>query len=73
MTQEINGKRVVKLQATIHATQRTRNRIKENGPSFLLITPENTSGVHPKPGWTMFQSLTTDWWGWLPIGEFREL
>lgn len=66
----MNQTKVV-LQPTLQATKRTRNRIKENGPTFINITPELTNGNNPKPGWTLFQSTTTSWWGWLPDGEFR--
>lgn len=70
MTQD-NVQFIIKLKPTIFATKRTRERIKQEGPYFLDITPRSTTLAHPKPGSTLFQSLKTDWWGWLPDGEYR--
>jgi hypothetical protein len=61
------------LKPTVHATSDTRKRIRENGPYFADITPQPVNGKHIKPGFTMFKSLQTDWWGWLPNGEYRVL
>jgi len=63
--------RVLKIRATVHATARTRNRIREHGPLFRDITPVRKDG-HPKPGWTLVSSLSSSWYGWLPNGEFVE-
>jgi len=60
--------RKITLQPTLHASRRTRNRIHENGPTFTEETPSN----NPKPGFMLFRSTRTSWFGWLPIGEFRE-
>lgn len=60
--------KTVQLKPNKFATQRTKNRIKENGPTFAL-----EQELNPKPGWVLLKSMTTSWLGWLPIGEIQEI
>ena len=62
---------VLKLQPTIYATRDTRQRIMKHGPFFVQLTDPENPELNTKPGWTMFQSVNSVWWGWFPNGEFR--
>lgn len=46
------------------ASKRTRNRIREHGPRFIIVDNPN------RPGSTLVQSVTGKWIGWLPNNEF---
>ena len=47
------------------ATKRTRNRINEAGPTFIL---EKEFGPH-RQNEMLLRSLKTGWFGWLPKDE----
>ena len=52
--------KTVKISPTKKASQRTKNRIRENGPVFEFIQERNAS-------WLLRGG---EWFGWLPRGEF---
>jgi len=58
------------------ASQRTKNRIRENGPWFTLERKHTDKefGIGKKAAGFGVQSWLlrgNDWLGWLPINEFR--
>ena len=59
------------------ASQRTRNRIRENGPEFIVHTkPESVSFDPSGKLWTRFESVAQNtrdggWHGWLPVEEIE--
>ena len=52
------------------ASKRTRNRVKENGPEFIV---QKIGSAHLQLGGVtpaiLFASATTKWVGWLPKSE----
>jgi hypothetical protein len=52
--------KTVTISPTKKASQRTKNRIRENGPVFEFIQERNTS-------WLL---RAGEWFGWLPRNEF---
>ena len=68
---------VVQLKSIIGASQRTKNRIRENGPEFIVHT-EAQSVSFDRSGklWIRFESVARNtrdgaWHGWLPIEEIE--
>jgi len=53
--------KVILISPTKKATQRTKNRIRENGPQFEFVN-ETGSNWLLKAG---------EWFGWLPRNEFH--
>ena len=47
------------------ASKRTRNRIRKNGPRFILAFPKNS-----RPGEVFLKSINNrGWTGWIPENE----
>lgn len=62
---------MIRLEPNPMATNRTKNRIKENNPFTFQVTNKGNEvikDIKGKPS-MLFFSLKTDWAGWLPIEE----
>ena len=46
---------------------RTRNRVKQNGPLFVLINDSTKNSKRVDQ--VLLQSITTNWFGWLKTSE----
>lgn len=46
---------------------RTRNRVKQNGPLFVLINDSTKNSKRLDQ--VLLQSITTNWFGWLKTSE----
>ena len=73
---------VVKISWTKGATSRTKNRIRENGPTFIVHSlPKGVAFDKGNELWVSFKSVahrTSDgnggkeaWHGWLPVAEIE--
>ena len=73
----------IQLKAAHKAESRTKNRIRENGPLFLVqATPQTTRFDRAGRLWVMLESLAMNasdgqggkehWKGWLPIDEIEK-
>ena len=68
---EIGDTIVVKINGQT-ASKRTRNRVKENGPTFVVTKIDSVSlfphiGQHVNA--VLVSSTTTNWTGWFPAEE----
>ena len=65
-----------------NAVSRTKNRIRENGPAFIVLSePKTTQFDRHGQRWILFESVahnTSDghggkeaWFGWLPVKEIE--
>ena len=67
------GEKVV-IEISDLASQRTKDRIREHGPSFVLFQTLNAwldpleQGIDPC---VVVGSLSTGWDGWLPVNEIN--
>jgi hypothetical protein len=63
----------VKIKPTANASQRTKNRIRENGPEFkeLRKNTQHVFAIGCVAG-SLFQS-ENGWLGWLPRKEFERI
>lgn len=52
-----------------NASGRTRTRVKQNGPEFELIEPNNSKSVRSNQ--SLLKSTRTNWLGWLPNDEIK--
>ena len=70
-------KTVVTIRATKGASQRTKNRIRENGGRFLSERGNRrTIGLFQGRGVQFFEAVGDDrfkWCGWIPLDEFEEV
>lgn len=60
---------LVRITSNEKASNRTKNRIRENGPVF---NKKDTITSHPSFGHTAavyVVSKSTDWFGWFPVSE----
>ena len=55
--------KTIMISPTNKASQRTKNRIRENGPTFVVDWEKDTE-------WLLHSSKTI-WMGWLPRNEFH--
>lgn len=62
---------LVKLSAKKTASQRTKNRIKENGPIFELKDVTNSTLLFDGDPGLLLLSKKTNWFGWLPEKELN--
>lgn len=55
-----------------NASQRTKNRIKDNGPFFVIQDTEirNPICLNGQEG-ILIKSTTNDWLGWIPASEVK--
>ncbi len=56
------------LVAKGNASQRTKNRVKENGPRFELKRGKSVF-ISDIGEACLFESEKTGWYGWLPVDE----
>ena len=59
--------KTILISPTNEASQRTKNRIRENGPVFVVDWEKDTQS---KSEW-LLHSQKTIWMGWLPRNEFH--
>ena len=60
----------VKITANSNASLRTKNRIRDNGPVFML--EKIVMNVLNFENETLFlKSKTTNWCGWIPLSELE--
>lgn len=55
------------LQTTIHADRRTKNRVREHGPHFLLEDKARPACLHGQIG--LYLSADDGWTGWIPASH----
>lgn len=66
---------MIELRATKSASQRTKNRIMENGPFFEEIdSSHSVKSLNDQAG-ILVKSVSggKDWLGWLPVMEVYEV
>ena len=72
------------LAPTRGAVSRTKNRIRENGPTFIVLSePKTTQFDRHCQMWILFESVAHNasdgrggkeaWHGWLPVKEIDEI
>lgn len=61
---------VINLKAKGNAHMRTKNRVRDNGPDFVLIKELDSLGFFEGKG-ILVRSLKTEWFGWLPIEQLE--
>ena len=70
------------LAPTQNAVSRTKNRIRENGPGFVVLSkPKSTQFDRHGQMWILFESVSHNasdgrggkeaWHGWLPVKEIE--
>ena len=65
---------IVRLTPAKRASLRTRNRIREHGPSFVVIGGPRVPIFSPRTGeWLLLRAANPedDWSGWLPLSEIK--
>ena len=78
----MNVGETVNLKPTKGAVNRTKNRIRENGPEFIVLKEPQTASFDRGGGlWVMLESIACNcndgrggkepWFGWLPIKEIE--
>lgn len=64
---------VHEIKADPNASLRTKNRIKEHGPGFLIdVRSSSVPCLENKQG-VLVESIATWWTGWLPVDELKFL
>ena len=58
------------IKAKAGASRRTKNRVNDNGPEFVLVDESNAFCLDGKAG-VLVHSASTDWFGWLPTDEIN--
>lgn len=59
---------IVLIKSNSNATLRTKNRVRENGPSF--IWDERIKNIQTFNGkCVLLKSIKNDWIGWIPVKE----
>ena len=66
---EFNGLHLT-IEPTEQASQRTKNRIRERGPTFRLLSVVERTLTHNEKV-ALFNSTDDLWLGWLPVREFN--
>lgn len=66
---EFNGFQFT-IEPSENATQRTKNRIKERGPTFYLVSVCDRTFMHDEKV-VLFRSTDDLWMGWLPEREIK--
>ena len=61
---------VINLKTKSNAHMRTKNRVRDNGPDFVLIKQLDSLGFFEGKG-ILVRSLKTEWFGWLPIEQLE--
>ncbi len=61
---------VISLKAKNNAHMRTKNRVKDNGPDFVLMKELDNLTFFEGKG-ILVRSLKTEWFGWLPIEQLE--
>lgn len=70
---------MITLRAKPTASNRTKNRIREHGPTFVFVSREDFQGADSilvrafKPGDSVRVDPKDNWLGWLPIAEIEEI
>ena len=59
----------MKLKPSREAGQRTKNRLKENGPNFSLIDRSDVVIAFGGLPGILVESNKNEWLGWFPINE----
>lgn len=60
----------INLIAKSNANLRTKNRIRDNGPTFILIKEIDSFALFEGKA-ILVDSLKTKWLGWLPIEQLE--
>lgn len=61
---------VINLKAKNNAHMRTKNRVRDNGPVFVLMKELDNLNFFEGKG-ILVRSLKTEWFGWLPIEQLE--
>lgn len=62
----------VNVRAKDNASKRTKERIKAHGPTFTVLnTSSNCAALQFAEG-ILVKSITTSWFGWLPVSEIED-
>ena len=65
----------VRIRAAKSASSRTKNRIREHNGSMtglaaVRVASIDTPSIKGRDA-VLFDSIDTDWWGWLPVEEIE--
>lgn len=63
---------MVTLKAKPDASSRTKNRIREHGPKFILVRRDKFRGADALLVRSN-KNIRDAWFGWLPLGEISEI
>lgn len=65
---------LVRIQASdLYAGNRTKNRVRENGPDFVFHDIKFTKIDGTLVEAILVESASTGWMGWLPIAELKHV